>query len=238
LADKKDNKWQEIIKNHLISLITPVVVALIIFFGWDVAVDKYLIPRVEAKLLEDNYLRDEIKKGMFVTTDKESFHKNHVLSAQQLIMLKDDKVASLKSITMIEEKLVSLKKEMSDFEDEKIDPINQKLNEIIDGLSILKANDEGKIKLSVYFHKDASQQGTLVLNRQNPAISSLIKNNDIYKLVSLNNNKEKYRVRVQDLTIDGKKVNEAIASLYIEDHDELFSSSKSSGIGTAFININ
>ncbi len=90
----------------------------------------------------------------------------------------------------------------------------------------------------MYFHKDASQQGTLVLNRQNPAISSLIKNNDTYKLVSLNNNKEKYRVRVQDLTIDGKKVNEAIASLYIEDHDELFSSSKSSGIGIAFININ
>lgn len=229
---------EEIKKAVLISAIVSVLGGLVIFIGWDVAIDKYLIPRVEAKLLAEKYLRDDIKKGMFVSTNQEAFNSNHIIDANHLISLKDNKIAHLESLTVIEEQISQLKARLTELETTKISNMNQSINEVLAGLSILKAKDEGKIELKVYFHKDASQQGWLILNRNNPAVSSLIHNNDTYKITSFNNNNEKYKIRIQDLTLNGKLVNEAIASLYIKDHDELFDSSKSSGIGTAFIALN
>ena len=229
---------EEIKKAVLISAIVSVLGGLVIFIGWDVAIDKYLIPRVEAKLLAKNYLRDDIKKGMYVSTNQESFNSNHVIDAEQLLNLKNNKVANLESLNTIEEKIKQLKTQFTQLETTKISSIDQSIDDVLADLSILKAKDDGKIKLRVYFHKDKSQQGTLILNGNNPAVSSLIRNNDTYKVTSFNDNKEKYKIRIQDLTVDGKLASEAIASLYIKDHDELFDSSKSSGIGTAFIALN
>ena len=46
------DNMEEVKKTVLISLIISVLGGLVVFLGWDVAVDKYLLPRVEAKLLE------------------------------------------------------------------------------------------------------------------------------------------------------------------------------------------
>lgn len=228
----------EVKKALLISTLISVLGCVVIFLGWDVAVDKYLIPRVEAKLLQDNYLREEIKAGKFVSTNQEAFHKNHIMDAQQLIKLNTKQIVSLDSLDEIDQKIEQLKGQLAQLENQKILSIQKSIEEAQNSVAILQAKDSGKIKLKVYFHKDASQEGTLILNRNNPAVSSLIRNNDTYKVTSVNKNKERYKIRIQDLTVAGKSVTDAIASLYIKDHDELFDSSKSSGIGTAFIALN
>ncbi|MCC4821441.1 hypothetical protein LMH81_33490, partial [Vibrio lentus] len=48
-----------------------------------------IYPQIKEELTNENYLREEIKQGKFVSTTEDEFVKNHPISSQRLTELKN-----------------------------------------------------------------------------------------------------------------------------------------------------
>ena len=204
--------------------------SLVGFVGWDVLVDKYLVGHIQKKLEEDNYLREEIREGQFVSTDRKAFSENHEIKAENLLNLKEGNLATTKSV---KSHIDGMSQEFDDHVDvlgaklelrkSEIEEFESRLQDALVRIRILEAKQDGaKLTLEVYINSDSDKQGILTLNEDNETVSSLIGNNKHYDVRSSEKeNRERYRVRLEPLSV-GKDKEGPFANLYIDDFHRLF----------------
>jgi len=224
------------LKMLLISgIMFPIVGGAALFFGWDVAVEKYLVPEIYNELKDESYIRDEISTGKFVSTNQESFNKNHIIDSKVLVDLNSKKYATVDGV---DKKVSNISSRLDRMKKEEFIKIESQIKALTEELSVLKARELGKIELKVFYSNNGDETGFIVLNKRNKAISSLISNNEKYKVSSFNGNINEYKVRIQNLNDGEVKSDSAIARLFVNDYHKLFDKERSSGIGKANILLN
>ncbi len=236
---------KEILYTAANSLAPIAIVGIIAFLSWDVAVDKFLYPRIKNELISEKYLREEFREGKFIVIEKEkSFSDNHRLSAdtaRELIngVLVTEAEASSRNLDILN-RVSKINSEIDLLEKKKFAEfaiLESRVTTLSSELDILKAKELGTIEITVYHSDNDSEEDTIILNKRNNTISNLIENNEYYIVRSLNGNELKLKTRIQDLNVDGQEVSTAIARLYVEDYHKLFESEKALGIGKARITL-
>jgi len=213
------------LKTKALDAIIPVcVIALLTFVGWDIAVEKYLIPHIKKKLIEENYLNEDIKQGKFIVVDETSFNTNHKLAPELIKNLKKNTFSTKSDIAKLD-----------DDTQQKITDLTTKVKQLTEQISLLEAKQEGAIKLTLYISENKNEKGIITLNKSNLSIAKFIKNNQSYTLVSQSGNTEEFKTRIQNLKLDGKDVTTAVARLYVDDYHQLFEAETNQTIGQAFL---
>ncbi len=233
------------VKNKIIEICTkPVVIvtvflSLLGFFGWDVAIDKFLVPHIRDTLIAEQYLRKEIQQGRFAVVDEDAFNTNFPLNPDHLRALdKQQFITPLQlsePINRIQTEIKRIRRVYDTEQQNEIQLLENTIARLQQRVSVLEAQAQGEFKLAVYHSDKKSEQGVIVLNKRNKTISELIENNERYALKSSTGNRKWFKVRIQELNIDDEKSITPIARLYVEDYHELFDSERNSGIGQANI---
>lgn len=204
-------------KSVLGSVLVVIVLAVLGFFLKDVLVGKIIVPIVVESLEKEGHVQELIKDGRYIAVDQKAFASNYTVSSKNAIQLFNGELLSyadldtMHALTCINRKIDTLK------------CINNTLC-------------RGCFKITLYCSDLDSDQGYLVLNRENYLIQHFLKHLERYIITAPNGYTKEYTVRLERVKEQDQWTSEAVGRLPRGDFDEFFSS-VGRGIGTAEIYI-
>ncbi|PMG93688.1 hypothetical protein [Vibrio breoganii] len=233
---------KDISKEVIVGLVITTILGVAVFFK-DAFIGSLITPTVIAQIKEQGHLSEDLKLGQYVVTTEKSFNSNHIVEAEVLLKLKAqeyvlssqlDEFESETNIraTASENRNHSLMTKQS----EKLALMQAQQERIVRSIELLNAKLERKLSVKIYYHSDPQFKGKIRLNSNNFLISQLITNGDKYE-VTFGHNSYDYTVVLEPLTIESRITHDAVANLYIGDHNQLFTSARSTGIGTGVIQL-
>lgn len=210
-------------QNNWVSWLLSLLVVVVPFMLKDVLIERFITPSVYTSFKDKNYINDDIRHGRFISTNQNAFNTNHVIESDHLLLLKNNQLIKVSDFEAYKQKTR-----------EHIHTLNAQINAFKVELDILKAREIGEIELTLFNSERSSEAGYIILNKDNPAIYSLIQNNRNYAVISSSGNKMEFKIRLQDLRDrNNQQTSNSIGRLYIEDYHKLFNQEKGSGIGKA-----
>ncbi|WP_114635728.1 hypothetical protein [Vibrio splendidus] len=233
---------KDIPKEVIVGLVMSAIIGVAAFFK-DAIIGSLITPTVITQIKEQGHLSEDLRLGQYVVTTEKSFNSNHVVEAEVLLKLKAQEYVlssqldefenenSLRS-TASEKRNQSLMTKQS----KKLALMKTQQEHIIKSIELLNAKLDRKLTVKIYYHSDPQFKGKIRLNSNNFLISQLITNGDEYEVISGRNSYD-YTVVLEPLTIESKSTYDAVANLYIGDHNKLFTNARSTGIGTAVVQL-
>ncbi|MEO9497402.1 hypothetical protein [Vibrio splendidus] len=233
---------KDIPKEVIVGLVMSAIIGVAAFFK-DAIIGSLITPTVITQIKEQGHLSEDLRLGQYVVTTEKSFNSNHVVEAEVLLKLKAQEYVlssqldefenenSLRS-TASEKRNQSLMTKQS----KKLALMKTQQERIIKSIELLNAKLDRKLTVKIYYHSDPQFKGKIRLNSNNFLISQLITNGDEYEVISGRNSYD-YTVVLEPLTIESKSTYDAVANLYIGDHNKLFTNARSTGIGTAVVQL-
>ncbi|PMG10261.1 hypothetical protein BCU98_05930 [Vibrio splendidus] len=233
---------KDIPKEVIVGLFISAIIGVTAFFK-DAIIGSLITPTVIAQIKEQGHLSEDLRLGQYVVTTEKSFNSNHVVEAEILLKLKAQEYVlssqldefenenSLRA-TASESRNQSLMTKQSD----KLALVKAQQERIIKSIELLNAKLDRKLTVKIYYHSDPQFKGKIRLNSNNFLISQLITNGEEYEVISGRNSYD-YTVVLEPLTIESKSTYDAVANLYIDDHNKLFTNARSTGVGTAVVQL-
>jgi hypothetical protein len=211
------------------------IVGLPVFFSTSI-VDQFITPRIVENLKKEQYLREDIKEGRYVVTDKVSFAKNNAIKGHVIQDLNSDMFARSADLKAISDKVVQLEASITN-ELEKSTKSLSEANQEIDELNqVIQALASKELKVTLFISDIDSDKGFVVLNIHNKAISQIIENDKNYYIYNDSGDSIKLRSRVEPAPAEHYDKHASIGRVHRDDYHELFSGTKS-GVRVARIKI-
>ncbi len=211
------------------------VVSLPQFFSNSI-VDQFITPRIIESLIKEQYLREDIKEGRYVVTDKVSFSENNVIPADAIQKLKAGILAKSDDLDTVSDKVSSLEISINNELEKSTRSLAEANKEIAELNQVIQALASKELEVTLFISDLDSDKGHVVLNIHNKAISQIIENDRKYYIQNHSGESLKLRSRVEPAPANNFEKNSAIGRLHREDYHELFSGTKS-GARVAMIKI-
>ena len=211
------------------------VVSLPLFFSNSI-IDQLITPRVVDNLKKEQYLREDIKEGRYVVTDKVSFAENNVVKGNTIQALNSELLASTADLEAISNKVITLEASIKNELEKSTQNLAEANKEIGELNQVIQALASKELKVTLFISDLASDKGYVVLNLHNKAIAQIIENGRKYYIHNSSGDSLKLRSRVEPAPAENYDKNATIGRLHRDDYHELFSGTQS-GIRVAMIEI-
>ncbi len=211
------------------------VVSLPLFFSNSI-IDQFITPRVVENLKKEQYLREDIKEGRYVVTDKVSFAENNVVKGNTIQALNSELLASTADLEAISNKVITLEASIKNELEKSTQNLAEANKEIGELNQVIQALASKELKVTLFISDLASDKGYVVLNLHNKAIAQIIENGRKYYIHNSSGDSLKLRSRVEPAPAENYDKNATIGRLHRDDYHELFSGTQS-GIRVAMIEI-
>jgi len=197
----------------------------------DVNIDTSITPRIIDNLKNVGYLREEIKEGKHVVTDKKAFSDNNTIQSRVMqdldsgLFTKSDQTDDL--LEKVDTLNVSLKTNMADSA-EGLTEVNNIIEELRQIITALTRNE---LDVTLFVSDLEHEKGFIVLNLDNRAISEMINNDTKYYIYSRFSNRFSdgltLTARVESMSADNYDKHSAIGRMHRDDYHNLFAGSRS-----------
>ena len=211
------------------------VVSLPLFFSNSI-IDQFITPRVVENLKKEQYLREDIKEGRYVVTDKVSFAENNVVKGNTIQALNSELLASTADLEAISNKVITLEASIKNELEKSTQNLAEANKEIGELNQVIQALASKELKVTLFISDLASDKGYVVLNLHNKAIAQIIENGRKYYIHNSSGDSLKLRSRVEPAPAENYDKNATIGRLHRDDYHELFSGTQS-GMRVASIEI-
>jgi len=211
------------------------VVSLPLFFSNSI-IDQLITPRVVENLKKEQYLREDIKEGRYVVTDKVSFAENNVVKGNTIQALNSELLASTADLEAISNKVITLEASIKNELEKSTQNLAEANKEIGELNQVIQALASKELKVTLFISDLASDKGYVVLNLHNKAIAQIIENGRKYYIHNSSGDSLKLRSRVEPAPAENYDKNATIGRLHRDDYHELFSGTQS-GMRVAMIEI-
>jgi len=211
------------------------VVSLPLFFSNSI-IDQLITPRVVDNLKKEQYLREDIKEGRYVVTDKVSFAENNVVKGNTIQALNSELLASTADLEAISNKVITLEASIKNELEKSTQNLAEANKEIGELNQVIQALASKELKVTLFISDLASDKGYVVLNLHNKAIAQIIENGRKYYIHNSSGDSLKLRSRVEPAPAENYDKNATIGRLHRDDYHELFSGTQS-GMRVAMIEI-
>jgi len=211
------------------------VVSLPLFFSNSI-IDQFITPRVVENLKKEQYLREDIKEGRYVVTDKVSFAENNVVKGNTIQALNSELLASTADLEAISNKVITLEASIKNELEKSTQNLAEANKEIGELNQVIQALASKELKVTLFISDLASDKGYVVLNLHNKAIAQIIENGRKYYIHNSSGDSLKLRSRVEPAPAENYDRNATIGRLHRDDYHELFSGTQS-GMRVAMIEI-
>jgi hypothetical protein len=211
------------------------VVSLPLFFSNSI-IDQFITPRVVENLKKEQYLREDIKEGRYVVTDKVSFAENNVVKGNTIQALNSELLASTADLEAISNKVITLEASIKNELEKSTQNLAEANKEIGELNQVIQALASKELKVTLFISDLASDKGYVVLNLHNKAIAQIIENGRKYYIHNSSGDSLKLRSRVEPAPAENYDKNATIGRLHRDDYHELFSGTQS-GMRVAMIEI-
>ena len=211
------------------------VVSLPLFFSNSI-IDQFITPRVVENLKKEQYLREDIKEGRYVVTDKVSFAENNVVKGNTIQALNSELLASTADLEAISNKVIILEASIKNELEKSTQNLAEANKEIGELNQVIQALASKELKVTLFISDLASDKGYVVLNLHNKAIAQIIENGRKYYIHNSSGDSLKLRSRVEPAPAENYDKNATIGRLHRDDYHELFSGTQS-GMRVAMIEI-
>ncbi|PMN12383.1 hypothetical protein BCT41_25090 [Vibrio splendidus] len=228
---------KEIFKEYWKGLLLGLI-ALIASLFWKGIVGELIYPQIKEELTNENYLREEIKQGKFVSTTEDEFVKNHPISSQRLTELKNQLYVRN---TEIEQLKTYLEKQHKIYQEQlsqqqkvivKLTARQKELNNHLAGVDkIVDVLSTKRLEVLLFISTRDADRGMIILNGQNQAIFKTIKHGEDYVVSSPNGKTRELEARVETIHAPGLSDDFSMGRIHSNDYDKLFNGS--SGIAKA-----
>lgn len=228
---------KEIFKEYWKGLLLGLI-AIIASLFWKGIVDEFIYPQIKKELITENYLREEIKQGKFVSTTKDEFVKNHPIPSQRLVELKNQLYVKN---TEIEELKTYMEKQQKIYQDQisqqqkaiaaLISHQEELKKQLADFCQIVDILSTKRLEVRLFISTRNADRGKIILNGQNQAIFKTIKHGEDYVVSSPNGKTRKLEARIETIHAPGLSDDFSMGRIHSDDYDRLFNGS--SGTGTA-----
>jgi hypothetical protein len=202
------------------------IVSLPLFFSTSI-VDQFITPRIVENLKKEQYLREDIKEGRYVVTDKISFAKNNAIQGNVIQALNSDVFAKTADFDALSNKLQNLEISMTHQLEKSTKSLTAAHQEIDELNQVIQALASKELKVTLFISDIDSDKGFVVLNLHNKSISQIIENDKNYYIYNESGDSSRLRSRVEPTTAVQYEKNAAIGRLHRDDYHELFSGTKS-----------
>lgn len=202
------------------------IVSLPLFFSTSI-IDQFITPRIIENLKKEQYLREDIKEGRYVVTDKVSFAENNVIKGNAVEALGNDVFAKSADLKAVSDDVVKLEivilNELSQAS-KNLSVANKEIKELN---QVIQALASKQLKVTLFISDIDSDKGYVVLNLHNRAISQIIENDKKYYIYNGEGDSLKLRSRVEPAPAENYDKNSSIGRVHRDDYHELFSGTKS-----------
>lgn len=202
------------------------IVSLPLFFSHSI-IDQLIKPRIIESLKKEQYLRDDIKEGRFVVTDRVSFAKNHVIQGELIQGLNRGEFTTSHEVDAINDKIAKLEMTIQrelDSSKNNLFQANKEIDELNQVIQVLASKE---LKVTLFISDIDSDKGYVVLNLHNRSISQTIENDKKYYIYNSSGDSLRLKSRVEPAPAKHYNKNAAVGRLHRDDYHELFSGTQS-----------
>ncbi|TFH90299.1 hypothetical protein [Vibrio ouci] len=223
------------IKQHLlITLITGFssLMFAVWIWHWQSFVQQYVYPHVVSQLLQEQYLRDQIQSGKFVSTEIPEFSTSFTLPGKELIALSEGAFVSHEQLI---EALSSRDRHRDELE-AKVEALTRQGVEVDWALAALNTQYQdskrllsvvalGELKVRLFVSERKEDRGRIILNVNDAVIAKLMENGGEYTLRS-NGTCIRVSARIESVFDEHHPIDAAIGRLHLDDYHQLFAGAR------------